>query len=519
MYKEKRCWGRFLSAILVALLLMGNYSFLISPAEAKSSSGENVMVAVPWELVNKCGHQAVSGPCQAYCWAYCRIILDGTSHTYRDYWTGAQATAPSVAGYTSQTTKMTTKQKLLETICSNVDLGRPVVIRVKGTSGASYHFVVAIGYKADCDPKNLKESDILILNPASNSIKAGAKSSETYTFLNSCTLSTIAAGERSDGYVGNYVCWTTSSGGTVLDKPEVATYTVTFNANGGSNSQSSKVVTSGQKYGDLPTPSRNGYTFDGWFTAASGGTQVTAATTASLTNNQTLYAHWTKNPEMCTVTFDANGGTVSQKSVQVTKGGTLNSLPTPTRSGYTFVCWSNTNGGSGLLIKAGDYIVEQDVTLYAWWKEEEKVQETGHWGPWSSWTTKSYTASDTRQVETKKVQTAAAHMEYRYGRYVDQTGTHNCWCAKYLEGLSYISGKAVLDYSNWSTTRYSASGSTWTCGQCSGNHIGVDHMDSSGRSIWKEYRLPGNKPYYWEETRIVGAQYETQYRYRDWIVD
>lgn len=306
----------------------------------------------------------------------------------------------------------------------------------------------------------------------------------------------------------------TSSMTAVVEDTSKSTYTVSFDANGGNTPQSSKVVTSGQIYGNLPTPSRNGYTFEGWYTEKSGGLLITPITTVNLKGNQTLYAHWTKDSEkMCTVTFDANGGTVDQKTMQVPAGSTLDSLPTPTRSGYTFFCWSNTSGGSGLLIKAGEYIVEQDVTLYAWWDKD------GHWGPWSSWTTKSYTASDTRQVETKEVQTAAAHMEYRYGRYVDQTGTHNCWCEKYLEGLSYISGKAVLDYSNWSATRYSASGSTWTCGQCNGKHTGVDHVDGQGRSIWKEYRLPGNKPYYWEETRTVGAQYETQYRYRDWIVD
>ena len=297
------------------------------------------------------------------------------------------------------------------------------------------------------------------------------------------------------------------------------TYIVTFNGNGTDISAPIMQVVNGTTYNDLPTINRGGYVFEGWYTEKSGGSRITPTTIVNLKGDQILYAHWTKNSEeMCTVTFDANGGTVGQKTVQVAKGGTLNSLPTPTRSGYTFVGWYNTSGPSGASVNVGDYIVEQDVTLYAWWKEE-KPQETGHWGPWSSWTTKSYTASDTRQVETKEVQTVVAHMEYRYGRYVDQTGTHNCWCAKYLEGLSYISGKAVLDYSSWSTTRYSASGSTWTCGQCSGNHIGVDHVDSAGRSIWKEYRLPGNKPYYWEETRIIGAQYETQYRYRDWIVD
>lgn len=307
-----------------------------------------------------------------------------------------------------------------------------------------------------------------------------------------------------------------TSGMSVVPSPAAAvtSYTVTFNPNGGSVFLSSMSVTNGSLYNSLPNPTRDGYTFTGWYTEKSGGSQITPFTAVNLEGNQTLYARWTKDPEkMCTVTFDANGGTVGQKTMQVAKGSTLDSLPTPTRSGYTFVCWSNTNGASGLVVNAGNYVVEQDVTLYARWKKD------GHWGPWSSWTTKSYTASDTRQVETKEVQTAAAHMEYRYGRYVDQTGTHNCWCAKYLEGLSYISGKAVLDYSNWSTTRYSASGSTWTCGQCNGKHTGVDHVDGQGRSIWKEYRLPGNKPYYWEETRTVGAQYETQYRYRDWIVD
>lgn len=424
---------------------------------------------------------------------------------------------------------------------------------------------------------------------------------------------------------------------TAVEDTSKSTYTVSFDANGGNTPQSSKVVTPGQIYGNLPTPSRNGYTFEGWYTEKSGGSLITPITTVNLKGNQTLYAHWTKlctvtfdadggtvgtktmqipagstlntlpiptrsgytflcwstadaggsgaaltqdnykwlifdkdttlhalwtevkhthtngdyfysdshphykfytcticgevytdesttNMSSCaicnpskeepirtyTVTFDANGGTVVQKTMQVPAGSTLDLLPTPTRSGYTFVCWSSTNGDSGFLVKAGEYIVEQDVTLYARW---------GQWGPWSSWTTKSYTASDTRQVQTREVQTAAAHKEYRYGRYVDQTGTHNCWCSKYLEGLSYISGKAKLDYSSWSTKRYSASGSTWTCGQCNGKHTGVDHVDSQGRSIWKEYRLPGNKPYYWEETRTVEAQYETQYRYRDWIVD
>lgn len=308
---------------------------------------------------------------------------------------------------------------------------------------------------------------------------------------------------------------------TVEDTSKSA-YTVTFNANGGSVFLPSMSVTNGAVYNSLPNPTRDGYTFAGWFTKKEGGSQITPFTTVDLKGNQTLYAHWTKDPEkMCTVTFDACGGSVGEKERKVPSGSALESLPVPTRPGYTFLGWCNSNGASGLMVNSENYRVDQDVTLYAWWAKEpeETEQKTGHWGPWSKWTTKAYTASDReRQVETKEVQTVAAHTEYRYGRYIDQTGTHNCWCGKYLEGLSYISGKAKLDYSEWSTTRYSASGSEWTCGQCGGKHKGVDHVDSAGRPIWVEYRISG-KPYYWEESRTIETQYETQYRYRDWIVD
>jgi len=69
---------------------------------------------------------------------------------------------------------------------------------------------------------------------------------------------------------------------------------VSFNANGGSVSPTSKVVECKSTYGTLPTPSRTGnYSFDGWYTAASGGSKVTAATTVTTTSNHTLYAHWT----------------------------------------------------------------------------------------------------------------------------------------------------------------------------------------------------------------------------------
>ena len=75
----------------------------------------------------------------------------------------------------------------------------------------------------------------------------------------------------------------------------VTTYTLTFDAQGGSVSPSTKTVTAGVAVGALPTPSRTNYTFNGWYTVASAsGVQYTAATIASA--SLTLYAAWTAVP-------------------------------------------------------------------------------------------------------------------------------------------------------------------------------------------------------------------------------
>ena len=72
-------------------------------------------------------------------------------------------------------------------------------------------------------------------------------------------------------------------------------YTISFDANGGIVSQASKNVAVGSTYGSLPTPERERYLFDGWYTDAVGGVLIAEATTVSLTDNQTLYAHWLEN--------------------------------------------------------------------------------------------------------------------------------------------------------------------------------------------------------------------------------
>ncbi|MBR3297495.1 MAG: InlB B-repeat-containing protein, partial [Firmicutes bacterium] len=73
------------------------------------------------------------------------------------------------------------------------------------------------------------------------------------------------------------------------------TVTVIFDANGGSVGTASKTVNQGGQYGVLPTATRSGYSFLGWYTAAEGGDFVTQATYVTTLGIQKLYAHWTND--------------------------------------------------------------------------------------------------------------------------------------------------------------------------------------------------------------------------------
>lgn len=70
--------------------------------------------------------------------------------------------------------------------------------------------------------------------------------------------------------------------------------TVTLDPNDGSQA-TTKTVTYGQTYGDLPAPASGGKTFAGWFTEQSGGSEVKADTKVMYVDSQTLYAHWDRN--------------------------------------------------------------------------------------------------------------------------------------------------------------------------------------------------------------------------------
>ena len=140
-----------------------------------------------------------------------------------------------------------------------------------------------------------------------------------------------------------------------------------FDANGGEVSPTYRTVAVGSAYGTLPTPTRPGYTFAGWFTAVSGGSSVSASTTMGTSATAVIHAHWSATGQTRTIYFDATGGTCSTASKSATVGSAVGTLPTTvTRSGYIFVGWFRSTVGNDQ-VTAQTIMGEEDMTLYAHW--------------------------------------------------------------------------------------------------------------------------------------------------------
>ena len=160
--------------------------------------------------------------------------------------------------------------------------------------------------------------DVSVSNPNSYTISynanggSGAPASQTKTQGQALTLSTTKP-TRSSVSAGSY--------------------TITLNANGGSVSTSSLTAARTTKY-----------TFKNWNTASGGGgTSYASGGTYSSDASATLYAQWNSSTTTASVT-----------------------LPTPTRDGYTFKGWgTSSNASSG---STGSYTPSGNVTLYAVWE-------------------------------------------------------------------------------------------------------------------------------------------------------
>lgn len=161
---------------------------------------------------------------------------------------------------------------------------------------------------------------------------------------------------------------------------EANKYNVTLDHNYTGSEDGGIEVEYDKTYEGLTNPTRNGYTFDGWYTAAEGGNKVASNDTVKIEGDTTLYAHWNVVsykvklivPEDTTL----NGTMVSY---DIVNGGTL---PTPSNGLFTFKEWKVTKA-------YGNWNLDNTFTnsisngFYGSSDESEKqeyVELTAEWG-------------------------------------------------------------------------------------------------------------------------------------------
>jgi len=139
-------------------------------------------------------------------------------------------------------------------------------------------------------------------------------------------------------------------------------YSVNYVSNGGSSVTSDTFVTNGAVPFPPTAPTRRGYVFEGW-SAADNGPTISFPYTPNVIRDISLYAKWVPDHM---VSFNPKGGSdVSVDSFST--GGQIDAAPdAPTRSGYTFLGWSATDGGDVISFPYTPGVTE-DITLYAKW--------------------------------------------------------------------------------------------------------------------------------------------------------
>lgn len=152
-------------------------------------------------------------------------------------------------------------------------------------------------------------------------------------------------------------------------------YTLYFDANGGECKTGSKPVVYGEAYGELPTASRLGYRFQGWFTEPNGGKRTAGSDRYLVPEDSTLYAHWEVNLHQVVYDYRTNGGTAAEiESVAAAFGSPVDMSVSAVKEGWEHVGWNtDPDAEEGLLACRME---DEDVVLYAVYKKEIRVTYT-----------------------------------------------------------------------------------------------------------------------------------------------
>ena len=162
----------------------------------------------------------------------------------------------------------------------------------------------------------------------------------------------------------------------------VKTYTIAFDSNCDSIAATTQMTGADGKLTSLPTLTREGYTFNGWYTEQTGGTAID--TSSVFAENTTVYAQWTViSVKTYTITFNGNGGRSFHVTQETSADGRLTDLPAPTREGYTFNGWyTRKTGGTAI---DTNYIFTENTTVNAQWTIVPVKPNKWWWRIWHVW--------------------------------------------------------------------------------------------------------------------------------------
>ena len=237
-----------------------------------------------------------------------------------------------------------------------------------------------------------------------------------------------------------------------------------FDANGGNVGVESKAVPYNTQIGELPKPSRDYYTFDGWYTEADGGEKITEESIMTALADITLYAHWNHNSVSAWVSASSlpDGAEVVDRK------------------------WSYTQ----------TYYTASSSSSLDGWNRYDSSWVWSDWGGWTGWQDSSVDGNDYRQVEKRHV--------YRYYNYT--CSNSSCWLHKVPCYTTCPNcGSAVYEntwWETWDTTPYSY---WWNNGKAdkyykSNNGVRCFTTWLNGEYTW------------WEENEYAQKD---QWRYRD----
>ena len=262
--------------------------------------------------------------------------------------------------------------------------------------------------------------------------------------------------------------WSIASNVTLTPKWQAGGNTITLNANGGTVSSTSIAVSYDQSY-TLPTPTKTGYTFAGWY---NGSTQYSSGVWQGF-SDITLTARWTTNDysitfddvteinTTATITYNYNYSGSTSTTTTLTNGQTLSRPSNPTRSGYVFTGWYTNSSCTTRYEFTGT--ITGDMTLYAGWTEmslssvytETQIDPT------------SYTSSSSYYTSTSSTYSSSKKHIYLVA---EETGTHyiyykndysSSYYAYYLQIYNLTTGTYIRSSSTVTNTSYSSH--SFTC--------------------------------------------------------